>query len=270
MEKEINEFKKEIDFEGAVIALSKGGLSLEYIMIANFSFTVEEFQKLYEIAIRQNGQALEFVPKIMRTPELCKLAVENTGRAMWQVPLEYRTQELMKIAVGTVGKAIKTNVIVHDELYEIAVKKDGMALKYIPEDRKTRKICKLAVENNGSALEFVPDHMKDLKLCELAVQESAHAIEWLPEDKKNDRKLLEKARIMSGFDLDQIPSFFKDEDFWRKTLFSCKDPMNLLWKIPKEILTLDLCQQLFQKRPDLFEKSNKDFLIFLSITYRNI
>ena len=50
--------------------------------------------------------ALEWVPKHLVTPELCKIAVAQNGLALLSVPEHLRTPELCKLAVTENGQAI--------------------------------------------------------------------------------------------------------------------------------------------------------------------
>ena len=42
-----------------------------------------------------------------------------------------------------------------------AVKRNGMALAYVPENLKTAEICLVAVKQDGDAFEFVPEPLRD-------------------------------------------------------------------------------------------------------------
>ena len=46
------------------------------------------------------------------------------------------------------------------EICMVAVKKDGLALQYVPEHLKTKKLCKIALEYNDEAIIYVPEHLK--------------------------------------------------------------------------------------------------------------
>jgi len=75
------------------IALTNNGLALEHVPLYKKS---KDFYKLYKIAITNNGLALEYVPFLQRTDELCKIAITNNGLALEHVPL--KTDELCEIA----------------------------------------------------------------------------------------------------------------------------------------------------------------------------
>ena len=65
--------------------------------------------------------------------------------------------------------------------HEMAVKKSGLALAYVPEEFKTAKLCELAVRLDARALEFVPEHLKTRKMCSRAVSYKNDTIEFVPE-----------------------------------------------------------------------------------------
>ena len=81
----------------------------------------EEFYQICEIACRQDGYALQFVPEKLHTKELYEMACERNGWALQYVPKEFRTEKLC----------------------EIACKQNGYALRYVPEEFRTKKLCKI-------------------------------------------------------------------------------------------------------------------------------
>jgi hypothetical protein len=50
-------------------------------------------------AVKQNGEALQYVPEELRTAELCLAAVQDDGMALAYVPEELQTAELRLTAV---------------------------------------------------------------------------------------------------------------------------------------------------------------------------
>jgi hypothetical protein len=116
----------------------------------------EAFEK-----VREYGWTLEYVPEVLKTPELCKLAVERNETALLHVPENLKTPELCKIAVEQCGSA----------------------LDYVPEALKTPELCMIAVENYGVALEHVPETLKTSDLCKIAVENEGYALEYVPNQK---------------------------------------------------------------------------------------
>jgi len=72
---------------------------------------------------------------------------------------------------------------VTDTIFEIAVKQNGLALKYIHYDRQTDKIIEEAVKQNGLALEYVHYDKQTNKIIELAVINNGCALEYVQNDK---------------------------------------------------------------------------------------
>ena len=73
--------------------------------------------------------------------------------------------------------------IVTNEIFEIAVKQNGLALKYIDYDKQTDKIIEEAVSQNGLALEYVHYDKQTDKIIELAVTNNGCALEYVQNDK---------------------------------------------------------------------------------------
>ena len=82
---------------------------------------------------------LNFVPKNLKTAEMCNIAVKQNGRAIMCVPEEFKTAEMCLEAV----------------------KYDGMVLFFVPEKFKTAKLCIEAVKQNKYAIKFVPETIRE-------------------------------------------------------------------------------------------------------------
>ena len=123
-------------------------------------------------AVKQFGNALEFVPKQHKTFELCLEAVKENGKALNFVPEEHKTFELCLEAVKQFGWAIEFVPEEHRtfELYLEAVKQDGSALEYVPEEHRTFELCLEAVKQFGRAIEFVPEQHKEKIKQELGIK----------------------------------------------------------------------------------------------------
>ena len=80
----------------------------------------------------------------------------------------------------------KYGYVFTDDDYIMLVKKGGRILRYIPENKRTNKICEIAVQQDGSALQYVPEDKKTNKICEIAVQQDGTVLEYVPEDMKTD------------------------------------------------------------------------------------
>jgi Domain of unknown function (DUF4116) len=129
------------------LALKQNGRVLCYVphdLTSPISLEVM-ISDLYQIAVEQNGLALEHVPKKYRTPELCRIAVEQNGDALEYVPEDYKTPNL----------------------YQIAVEQNGLALTCVPENKRTSELCCLAVEQDRHALRFVPEEHRKPELMAL-------------------------------------------------------------------------------------------------------
>ncbi|MCL2704732.1 MAG: DUF4116 domain-containing protein [Spirochaetaceae bacterium] len=76
------------------------------------------------------------------------------------------------------------NITTEEEALE-SVKKDGdRALKYIPEELKTEKLCHIAVEQNARELEYVPKPLKTEKHCYIAVNNNGESFLHVPDKLK--------------------------------------------------------------------------------------
>jgi Domain of unknown function (DUF4116) len=220
-----------------------------------------EFQSLLHWAIHHNGDALEFVPKDYRTPELCLLAVRQNGQALAYVPSEYRTPELCRIAIEQDGLALEYVPIdlklsrgadqKTPELCRLAVKQHGNALKYVPE--KTPELCRMAVEQNGGALIYVPCDLTSnlgeayrLELYYLAVKQNRNVLRYLPE-KYRTTELCRMAIDQDGWALKHVPEDKRSPEFY---LLAVQRDGTALEFVPEEHKTSELCHIAVQQKGD--------------------
>lgn len=93
--------------------------------------------------VRKNGIFLAQVPETHRRGELCvealKNANEQAGKVFSDVPDEIKTPDFLL------------------EIMQI----NGKLLQYVPEKKRTNKICLAAVKNENTAFEFVPENLQD-------------------------------------------------------------------------------------------------------------
>ena len=138
------------------------------------------------------GDSLKWVPKELKTKELCEYAVSIRGAALEYVPEEPKTKELCTIAVDKIGRAFE----------------------FVPEKFKSPELCKIAVEKYGGNLEYVPENLKTFELCEIALAQGYLADELLeafvPEEfkeelaEKYDIDLPEKEKVVKSNKVNEL------------------------------------------------------------------
>ena len=94
---------------------------------------------------------------------------------------EFHDQSVLQTVESSESEPINNKVA--DEIFEIAVKQNGLALKYVDYDRQTDNIIELAVSQNGLALEYVHYDKQTDKIIELAVTNNGCALEYVQNDK---------------------------------------------------------------------------------------
>lgn len=64
-----------------------------------------------------------------------------------------------------------------EELWLKTIKRNGLNLRFVPEEFKSYEMCLAAVEQNGLALEFVEEQTEEL--CLAAVEENGLALKFV-------------------------------------------------------------------------------------------
>jgi hypothetical protein len=156
------EFGKKI----SLIAVRESGLNLQYIDPKQ-----PYYSEICDVALEQNGAALEFVADELQTPQMIKMVVSRNGCDLRYVPRGKCTSEVIQ------------HVHPHDmtvELCEMAVSSVGAAFEHVPDQFKTYKMCVVAVSWHWYMLKFVPEDLKTLDICNIAVKMSKDALQYTP------------------------------------------------------------------------------------------
>ncbi len=126
-----------------------------------FAHDYQDDEQLVELAIAQNGEAIQFASKRLRNRlDYALKAVQSNPKA-----LAYLNDEL------------KSN----RQVVEIALKGNGSLLKYLPAHlRADYDLVKLAVEENGLAFEFASDRLRNnLEIAQIAMKRFKSVIEYV-------------------------------------------------------------------------------------------
>jgi hypothetical protein len=164
-------------FEGLVqAAMSQNGDALQFVPR---SLRTDEFHRS---AVAQNGRALLWIAEYFRTEELCRLAVQQNGAMLWAVPDRLRTEEICRIAVDQYGGSLSEvpDLLRTEEICRMVLEQDGEALAYVPEYLRTPELCRRAVERWGMALVWVPEKRRTPELCRVAVAQNGWALPHMP------------------------------------------------------------------------------------------
>ena len=133
-------------------------------------------------------------------------------------------------------KKFKTENITK-EMCLVAIKMNGRALEFVPDEYLTEELCIQAVSLNGLALEFVPDSYMSKEICKNAVQNTPEAIKFVPLHLITTQlclKLFEKHGLES---VSFLPNELRTKEFYQKLVKSCSSVFRY---IPKKYRDADL------------------------------
>lgn len=154
---------------------------------------------LCKLACEQNGNAIRYVPEDKITRSMAWSAVRKEGNNLCYVPKKYREYLLCYAALRNVTPYLGHDTLSYvprsfagypetyvteeerNALYIVAVQTDGLALKYVPEEYKTRKLCKLAFGQNVCALKYIPEKWITYGMCRYAVSRKSELLSMVPE-----------------------------------------------------------------------------------------
>ena len=178
----------------------------------------EIIKQLFKQVVKEDHRTILFIHDNKLSYDIIKEAVKSNGLALQFLDTENITHNIYYNFFNNIDKFNKSNKInnlesidnkvtdkkfdnlycneilgpeshehidnkVTDEIFEIAVKQNGLALKYIDYDKQTDKIIEEAVSQNGLALEYVHYDKQTDKIIELAVTNNGCALEYVQNDK---------------------------------------------------------------------------------------
>lgn len=154
-------------------AVKINGLSLLYVKVKTY--------ERCEFAVKENGDALEFVPNSLIDYNLCVCAVKRNRFALKFVPQKYQTEELCMIAIK--GK-YKSGMIYFREMMsktDPEYIENGYVLRYIM--NQNVRIVKYALECTPDAYIYVLDCtneiMEYITKCKLKIEKDSKFYEGM-------------------------------------------------------------------------------------------
>ena len=130
--------------------------------------------------VKQNGSLLSCVPEAMRTADICRAAVLQTTLAIHDMPESLRTPkfyiELMRLNPEGFLR-IPTEHLTRQVCME-AIKGRGAACGHIPKELQSEEFFLEAVRvnQNGKALKYVPNQYRTKKVCAAALKHHPGAL----------------------------------------------------------------------------------------------
>jgi len=198
---------------------------------------------------------LEVVSRRFLTREVCEVAVKNNGLNLEFVPEQYKDADMCMLAVQGEGDALKYApdcILLGDRGYEIcdmAVRKGfgGYALSFVPDrylqGKVGKSLCRAAVLSNGYSIKYVPDHLITSDLVKLAIETSAPSKAVLLTDGSRSTKGIYYRDYPV---LSVVPDKFMSEEM---VVLSARLYPESLQYAPKKFVSHNLCLEMVERNP---------------------
>jgi hypothetical protein len=133
---------------------------------------------------------LEHIPESAKTPEICAAAVDCSAAAIAFVPLHFHSEEMINIALSAISLESIPAKARSKKLYLAGLSKSGNNLRLFPADLITSEICTMAItkarKHRGQALRYVPEQFKSRELCKFAVNDYGKALIHVPREYRDE------------------------------------------------------------------------------------
>lgn len=171
----------------------------------------------YVAAVNKDHTVIKYVPKEFITKELLEMSIDRSRvgdaanyiypDALKYIPIEYRTQSLCLRAVKIHGSNLEFCQLKTARLCKAAVRNNGLAIQFVPDELLNSKLCQDAVENNYQALYYIKDEFKTTEMCLMALR--AHAVLL---KKSPDMKIYDEVNRVTMDVWDWIPERLHSEE----------------------------------------------------------
>lgn len=207
-------------------------------------FNIPKSEQTEEMLIevcKNDGWALRIASKRLITPRLCEIAVNQNGAALEFVPQK----------VFDNVKKYGRDVDWAKRLYRSAVKTYGNALKFIPEEDIDEDMVRQAImaeKEDGRhyrhPIEYVPDKFKTHDICILSVSISPFSIRNMNENITDYEELVHIAVGKNGGVLEFINEKYYTEQLVKEAVLS--NPMAIQF-IPEKYITREMSNYCFEE-----------------------
>jgi hypothetical protein len=183
-------------FENYYFLLKNDILLIQKKFSLNNDIGDEIIKQLLKQVVKEDHRTLLFISDNKLSYDIIKEAVQSNGLALQFLEIEKITDICYKYKyIDYIDKNDKNNLLYcneilepfnnkfTNEIIELAVAQNGLALKYVNYNRQTDKIIELAVSQNGLALEYVHYDKQTDKIIKLAITNNGCAIEYVQNDK---------------------------------------------------------------------------------------
>lgn len=152
----------------------------------NSSAEIFSCEELIEL-LNKIPYALYYIPKTLRSVEVCKKAVEKDGMNLKYVPsliLEQYPEKYEEIAKIAIKQNPNSIILVRSyDLYKDLVKKDpNVQLNDIEEKGEYGFHFKKVQDGDHKSFKEVPDEFKTFEMCKLALSKYSKSLEYIPDD----------------------------------------------------------------------------------------
>lgn len=211
-----------------------------------------------------NWDVIEFVKETRDYKRYYDIMTRIGGMTMAFVPSRYQTQKMVEVSVRRSHNELSFAKTVYktEEVCIEAVKQNGWAIVFVPEDKRTKEVVRAAFLDSGSdILKMIPKSLlSDTDfLVELAKVSrfTATSVADIPVKYWNE-ELCKQLLQANAIYYIQLPKNMRTVDL---TLWCVSNDIPVPWSyLPREIQTKDFCEKIVELRPKFIAMIPRKFI----------
>lgn len=212
------------------------------------------------LALGVRGHTLRAISKSEQTLEEIAAALSNNGLAIEYASKRIlkRNPELYMLAVKSNGLALRyvPDEFRYDGIYLDAVLSNASAIRLIPKEALTRDIILTAVKSDGLLLQYVPKKQITKTIARSAFASNRQALQFIP-SRFCDSNMAIAAVTSNGSLLQYVPARLIDADVANAAI---ENNGQALRYVPQSVLTEEMCRTAVRIDPESLEHIPPKFL----------
>ena len=205
-------------------------------------------KKVQLAVVKRTGSLIDCIPEKLLSEQVCIEAIKNCDFAIKHVPPTLLSENVCFAAVKHDGYALiclyDKGIIPSEKVQLAAVKRCGDVLENICKaGTPTEEMCLAAVKNNGRAIRYVPQEFLSKQIQSTALKQNGLAVKYIQTEKLSEEICLE-AVTENGLAMQYVPPIFQTKQMQITALKQNPRALKFIKELQVELLprlTNDMC-----------------------------
>lgn len=214
--------------------------------------------KMWEYAISQNPELIEYIPKKYITQEISNKAFSKNKKFIKYIPPEFFNQQMWEYIIEKIPKLIEytPKKFINKKISNLVLSYDIILIKYIPKEFTTQNIWNKAIKKSPKLIEYIPKSFITQEICDTTFFKDPTLIKYIPKEFIS-KNIADYVYLQNPTLLHYLPQTYINQK--RNENLVLSEPQ-FITLIPKEQLTKETCLKLIYQNPNNIRYIPKEFI----------